>query len=1201
MTATAPPSPADWLALADAAGLVVWDLDLPSGRVRWHGDYAGRLGYAPGEFPDHIDGWVQLLHPDDRKRVENATVVHFTGGTPDCRVEYRVRAKDGTYRWFLSAARAVERLPTGYPVRMAGVLVEVTPLKAAEGRRPAADEQFRALADVLPGSVVQHRLHPDGRLEVVYASGIGADLLGMTADERVGYEQAMRMWMHPDDAGSLDARLRQAAADLRPFVHECRYVVPPGDRVVWLQFRYTPAAGPDGSVLLNGIAVDVTDRRRAEAERAAAEANLRAVLASVPGVVYRMRAHPGTLDVRHDFVSDGIRELAGMEPEEATDARRFTDRIHPADRTAVHAAVVDAITTGRAGRTEYRLRHADGSERWVRSRIRLTETTPDGWLVFDGFAEDVTAQKAAEATVRAAEHRLRDITDAIPGAVVRSVVAGDGMPRPVFVSRGIEAITELPAESLLGDQTPRLGFVHPEDVPKVLATVGRAVRELQPVDVEYRITTPSGRLKWVRIQGVPHRATEDDGLPPDAVVADLIVTDVTDRKRIEAELQAAKEAAEAASRAKSEFLANVSHEIRTPMNAILGMTELALDTELSPEQAEYLGIVKASAESLLGVINDVLDFSKIEAGKLELDDEPFALRAAVGSTLHSLALRAHRKGLELACRVDPAVPDGLCGDPGRLRQVLVNLVGNAVKFTDRGEIVVTCRAEGITDDAVTLAFAVVDTGVGIPADRQRRIFAAFEQADSSTTRRYGGTGLGLTIAARLVALMGGTLSVESRPGAGSTFAFTARFGRAAAPPPADPAALAGVPALVADDNETNRRILADQLAHWRMVPTAVDGGPAALGALWRAAAAGRPFPVLLLDANMPGMDGFALAEQVTQAAELSATRVVMLTSSDGLGDPARCRRLGIAAYLTKPVLPDDLLDALHRVLAPGQASGGRQPPVAATVPDPSRNGGPTPPARPGPPLRVLVAEDNEYNQRLVLRLLEKHGHAAELVADGHAALAALARGGFDVALLDLQMPGMDGLQVIAEWRRREAGTGRRLPVVAVTAHSMTGDRERCLRAGMDGYLSKPIRAAELYAELARVVPAAPAPLDRPTILAACGGDQELLDEMVALFLDRGPAALDDVRSAVAAGDAPRAARLAHSLRGMAATFSTAAADAATAVEKAADAGDMAAAGAACADLAAALDRLRPHLHGLTVAALAPPGQAAAAGAGRSWA
>ncbi len=501
------------------------------------------------------------------------------------------------------------------------------------------------------------------------------------------------------------------------------------------------------------------------------------------------------------------------------------------------------------------------------------------------------------------------------------------------------------------------------------------------------------------------------------------------------------------------------------MNGILGMTDLALDTPLTRDQREYLGMVKTSAESLLGVINDILDFSKIEARKLQLDVLDFALRPLLDEVMRTLALRAQQKGLELACRVSPDAPETVCGDPGRLRQILVNLVGNAIKFTERGEVVVEVRPETRTEKDVCLLFTVRDTGIGIPTGRQQSIFEAFTQVDYSTTRKYGGTGLGLTISAQLASLMGGRIWVESEEGQGSTFHVTARFGLsgAAGPPPARPARLHGLPVLIVDDNATNRRILEEVLANWGMRPLAVDGGAAALAVLGAAAAAGEPYPLILLDGHMPEMDGFTLAARIRADAALSGAVVLMLTSAGRPDDVEQCRRLGVRAYLTKPVRQSELLDAILSTL------GGTQPPPDVAA---ARESVAAPDWR---PLRILAAEDNPINQKLATHLLKKRGHSIVIAATGREAVAALEKQPFDVVLMDVQMPDVDGLEATAAIRRREEGTGRRVPIIAMTAHAMKGDRERCLEAGMDGYVSKPVQAQELFGAIAALVPAMPAP------------------------------------------------------------------------------------------------------------------------------
>lgn len=549
-----------------------------------------------------------------------------------------------------------------------------------------------------------------------------------------------------------------------------------------------------------------------------------------------------------------------------------------------------------------------------------------------------------------------------------------------------------------------------------------------------------------------------------------LVREVSERKHAEEEAGRAKQAAEAASRAKSEFLANMSHEIRTPLNGVMGMTDLALDTELTGEQREYLETAKISADSLLTIINDILDFSKIEAGRVDLEAVEFDLRDCLESAMKTMVVKADEKKLELLCDIAPEVPDTVHADPMRVRQVLINLMGNAIKFTATGEVQLKVKAEKRKGKECELHFVVADTGIGIPKEKQASIFDAFSQADTSTTRNYGGTGLGLTISKRLAEMMGGKLWVESEVGQGSHFHFTANVGVGEGQKSevrARPALeiLTGVRVLIVDDNHTNLRILEALARRWGMQPSQADSGERALRELLVAQETGKPYLLILTDMHMPGMDGFTLVERIREKTELPIATIMMLTSAGHRGDAERCRALGVAAYLLKPIRQMELGEAMAQALGAGE-----QGPAAKVITRFSLQNSTSSIAS----LDILIAEDNAVNQRLVVRLLQKRGHRIEVAANGREALAAMEKKSFDVVLMDLQMPEMDGFEATAIIREREKGGGYHQPIIALTAHAMKGDREKCLVAGMDGYLTKPIRTEELdevlkvYAERAQV-------------------------------------------------------------------------------------------------------------------------------------
>jgi PAS domain S-box-containing protein len=787
----------------------------------------------------------------------------------------------------------------------------------------------------------------------------------------------------------------------------------------------------------------------------------------------------------------------------------------------------EILSTGRVLHSTEEHQTPGGPRHWI-ERIKGPLRDADGNIVgVQVVFWDVTAREHAEQALDLERSLLHALLDNIPD----SLYFKDRASRFLRISRA---------------QARRFGLAHPEEAigktdadiftaehaREALANEREIIETGQPMVARIeKLTWPDRDDTWVSSTKMPLRDNEG------RIVGTFgISRDITELKRTQDELGQARDAANAANRAKSDFLANMSHEIRTPMNAIIGITELLLDTPLTPTQREYQRMVQESGESLLTLLNDILDFSKIEAGRLELDCAPFDVRESLGDTLKSLALRAHNKGLELAFAIDPDVPTILAGDAGRLRQIAVNLVGNAIKFTAAGEVVLNVRCESQTQEQATLLISVCDTGIGIPLDKQQRIFNEFEQADTSTTRTFGGTGLGLAIATRLVALMGGSIWVESELGRGSTFFFTAKFGIAEASQVEvgrpRTVVVSDMPALIVDDNATNRRILFDMLTNWSMKPILSTGAREAFKQLHDAARDNHPFRLVLLDVNMPEINGFELASWIRDDHVLADTPLVILTSASRPGDVERTAALRIAATLLKPVKQSELFDAIVSVVGVTAAEKEEEQHTSATqIPKFDS-------------LRVLLAEDNAVNQKLAVGVLTKLGCSVTVAENGRIAVAELERNDFDVVLMDVQMPELDGLEATQAIRHHERSSGRHTPIIAMTAHAMRGDRERCLAAGMDDYLSKPMRIRELRDKLAQVLRGADAgngsatpplvgddPVDWADALESAGDDRILLQAVIEAFFEESATLMQQIRASIRLRDAASLQKSAHTLKG----------------------------------------------------------------------
>jgi PAS domain S-box-containing protein len=991
-----------------------------------------------------------------------------------------------------------------------------------------SEDRLRAFIEQSPLAVYIDRL--DDASSNVYTSPQLEAILGYSVEEWVEDENLFLKVLHPDDRERVLAEHRRTRETGEPFRMEYRMIARDG-RVRWFLdeariVTQDPAGGPGYHY---GYLLDITERKELEEAVSKAEEQYRRLVEQLPIGIYIDRLDEFSSNI---YTSPQIERILGTSAEQwQNEPDLFVRLLHPDDRERVLAEHKRTHETGKPLRTEYRLIPEDGHVVWIRDEAVVVKDDAGDPLFLQGFLVDITERKATEQALRDSEAELRrqkayyqQLHELSPVAIVtldleERVTSWNPTAETLFGYTQAEAVARVLDDLLF--------------LTEALRREGREVsRQADEEGLAHRIARRArkdGSLVDVEILMVPLVV---DGERTGYLV---LYHDIT-------EIQRAREEAEAATHAKSSFLATMSHEIRTPMNAVIGMGGLLMDTELTDEQRYYADVIRTSGEALLRIIDDILDLSKIEADKLELEEQPLDVRECVESALDLVAVPASQKKIELGCLLDEEVPAAIRGDPTRLWQALGNLLANAVKFTEVGEVVVAVTAVERGDGRSRLRFSVRDTGSGIPAERMHRLFESFSQLDASTTRHYGGTGLGLAISKRLAELMGGTLWAESEEGKGSTFHFEILAREAAAPP--RPGSLGepritGKRLLVVDDSATNREIIRRQAEAWGMRVEAVEFPSDALVRIRR----GDRFDAAVLDMHMPEMDGLALAREIRRYRDERALPLLLLTSIGRLAEARAAPEF--AAQLTKPVKASSLYEALIRVFAAEAAPESKPGDAAAD-------------SRPGTaPLRLLVAEDNAINRRLALALLGKLGYRADAVENGHEALDALERQLYDVVLMDVQMPELDGLEATRRIRARFA-PGEGPTIIATTANAMEADREECFAAGMDDHLSKPIRVDELSRALARCRPLAEAraratatedstigsgeavdgaALER--LASSIGGGDEgraAVGELIDAFLEDAPAEIAALRGAVERGDPEEARQVAHTLKSNGATF-----------------------------------------------------------------
>jgi PAS domain S-box-containing protein len=1127
------------------------------------------LGYSPEEFLTHYREYMT-------DNPVNAEVDRLTAqcllGNPQPPYETELFHKNG-HRRMLEVSETPVRDVSGQIVGVEGLAHDITESKRAEEALRASERRFRAIIDQtyqFIGLLTTEGILIDVNETALSFSGIAkADVL-----DKPFWEGPW--WTHSAElqAKVRDAVKRVASGDFVRF--EATHPAKDGS-LHFVDFSLKPVRDDTGKIiLLLPEGRDITERKQIEEALRRSEEEYRLLFDNAGDAIFIHSPAGKMLAVNRvacERLGYTLEEMMSLGPS-------VVDT--PEEAAHVAGRISELLEKGRiVFQTAHRRK--DGS--FVPTEVNAQLVAFNNEPAVMAICRDITERKEAEETLRESEHRLADILQFYPDPTM--VIDREG--RVTAWNQAIEELSGVKAQDMLGKGNYEyalpfygerrqilidLALQADPEVEKRYTTIARRGEIL--MGEAYTPHLPSGK---VHLSATASVLRDSEGRVVGAIES---IRDNTERKQMEEALNQAKKEADSANRAKSDFLANMSHEIRTPMNGILGMLNLALDTSLSEEQREYLVLAKSSADSLLMLINDILDFSKIEAKKLDLEDVDFELEGVIGEILPLLGVETDRKGLEFVCEIDPAVPPVLRGDPLRLKQVLINLLKNAIKFTEKGHILLKAQAEGEWEPGFPkLHFSVTDTGIGIPPEKQRLIFDSFTQSESSMTRKYGGTGLGLTISRSLVEMMGGALWVESRQGEGSTFHFTTRFRRGACKAETRQKRipdLRGKRVLVVDDHAVNRMSLRKYLESWEMEVTEATDGFDGLEKIRGAERENRPYPFMILDCMMPDLDGFGVIETLRRQGECRSCIIFMLSSLDQQGDRARCRNLGVAQFLVKPISPSSLFNAILQALDQSQKREEDKPLDSARPEELTTL---------SQDMKVLVAEDNPVNQKLATRLLDKIGLSAQTAVNGVEVLKALEQGRYDLILMDVQMPEMDGVEATKRIREREERTGEHVPIVALTAHSLVGDRERFLEAGMDDYLSKPISAAELYQMVRKYIPRRAAPSrgnppvsgekkagEEAPLLALddlrnrMAGDEGVIREIFQIFLEEIAQAQEKVNEALKQRDPAGPLRsVAHYFKGMSANIS------ATALREAFQELEQRAAGGDVGDLGGLLERL----------------------------